>query len=63
MGGDTQAAGSVVEGGSLGWSRDVATVLADAVARDIEAGGVGEVEDVEGVLEFVALAEGEDLDE
>jgi len=40
----------------------VACVLRDFIARDVEAGGVGQVVDVEGVLQVEAVANGEHLD-
>jgi len=41
----------------FGWEGIVSGVLRDLVAGDIETGGVGEVEDVEGVLHVVPVAD------
>ena len=43
--------------------RVVVLVLRDLVAGNVEAGGVGQVVDVEGVLEGVAFGEVGDLDQ
>ena len=46
---------------SVGRERIVACVLRHFVARNVEAGGVRQVVDVEGVLEAVPLLEADDL--
>src|SRR5579864_310147 len=63
---DAESKGCVVE---LAWWRAllrsfvVELVLRDLVAGNVEAGGVGEVVDVEGVLEGVAFGEFRVLDD